>query len=178
MPSKAELKIIELLQALSGGGGTGGGGTTTGLATETKQDAQITQETSLNTVLGQKTDTTASTDTGVFSLTSLFKRSLQKLTSILVSNTVTASALPQVISVGDSSGVSATFNGSTTKIILNSTTDCWISINSSPVASIAAGSFFLSAGVPSYPISVNGGTDKLAVIQNQTSGYLSIFESL
>lgn len=56
---------------------------TTGLATEAKQDIGNTSLGNLDDNLGAKTDASASSDTGTFSLISLFKRALTKLTTLL-----------------------------------------------------------------------------------------------
>jgi len=53
----------------------------TTLAKEAKQDTGNTSLSSINTNIGAKSDTSATTDAGTFSLIALFKRSLEKLTS-------------------------------------------------------------------------------------------------
>jgi hypothetical protein len=56
--------------------------------------------------------------------------------------------------------------------------DCWVAIGSNPTATASTtGSFFLSEGIPSYPISVTGGTTKVAVIEATAAGFLSVIES-
>lgn len=54
-----------------------------GGATEAKQDAQIVQETAINTALGAQADAVATTDTGTFSIIAFIKRSMQNWTSLL-----------------------------------------------------------------------------------------------
>jgi hypothetical protein len=91
---------------------------------------------------------------------------------------VVVSPVQQVITVGSSSVASATVNSLTTRVILTSTTDCWVSFGATPTAAVATtGNIFVPAGVPSYPISVTGGTTKIAVIENAAAGYLSIMEA-
>jgi len=126
--------------------------------------------------LGVKADSAASSDTGTFSLIALFKRSLQKLTALVSTQTISLNGNPQVIDILETSGASAVFNAGTSRIILNSTADCWVAIGATPVATDTDGSFFQSAGIPSYPISVVGGTDKVAVLRVLGNGSLSIIE--
>lgn len=59
----------------------------TDLATDTLQTVGNTSLNNIDTNLGAKADAAATTDTGTFSLISLFKRSLEKLTSILTTQT-------------------------------------------------------------------------------------------
>ncbi len=54
----------------------------TGAATEVKQDAGNLSLSNLDTNLGAKADASASSDTGTFSLISLFKRLLEKVTTL------------------------------------------------------------------------------------------------
>ncbi len=54
-----------------------------GGATSANQVLQITQETSINTVLGNQADSAASSDTGTFSIIAFIKRSMQNWTSLL-----------------------------------------------------------------------------------------------
>lgn len=56
---------------------------TTGLATEAKQDTGNTSLGNIDTNLGAKADASATTDTGTFSLISLFKRLLEKTTTLI-----------------------------------------------------------------------------------------------
>lgn len=85
---------------------------------------------------------------------------------------------PKVVAVGATSTQSAAVGANTTRIVLSTTTDCWIAIGSNPTAAAnTAGSFFLSAGSQSYPIVATPSTTKVAVIQNASSGYLSVIES-
>lgn len=70
---------------------TGGGGD----ASAANQTLQITQETNLNTVIGVKADSAATTDTRTFSLISLFKRALQGITTIISNTTGLATAANQ-----------------------------------------------------------------------------------
>lgn len=128
--------------------------------------------------IGAKADAVATNDTGTFSLIALFKRSLQKLVSLTATQYLEFSVSPQVVAVATASAASSTFHSTTTRIVLTSTVDCWITIGATPTAAAhTAGSFFLSAGIPSYPIIVIGGTDKLAVIKDTIDGFLSIIES-
>lgn len=84
----------------------------------------------------------------------------------------------QVVAVGAASAQSAVVGANTNRVVLNTTTDCWVSIGTNPTAAAnTAGSFFLSANSQSYPIEVKEGLTKIAVIQASFSGYLSIIES-
>lgn len=126
--------------------------------------------------IGTKADSAASTDAGTFSLIALFKRSLQKLTALVSTQTISLNGNPQVIDILETSTASSVFNAGTSRIILNSTVDCWVAIGATPIATDTDGSFFQSAGIPSYPISVTGGTDKVAVLRVLGNGSLSIIE--
>jgi hypothetical protein len=68
--TNGEMQVAMLVKAV------GDDGSTSALATSANQDT-------LNTNLGAKADTAASTDTGTFSLIALVKRGLQSLTSIV-----------------------------------------------------------------------------------------------
>lgn len=130
-----------------------------------------------NVTIGAKTDIVATTDIGTFSLISLFKRSLQKLTSIRTSQALAINTV-QYLSVGSTSLQSSMVNSSTNRIVISSTVDCWVSIGVNPTAVVAtSGSFFLSAGAQSYPIEVFPSVTKIAAIQASTNGHLSIIES-
>lgn len=69
-----------------------------GAATAAKQDAQITSLSNLDTDLGAKADTAATTDTGTFSLIALFKRALQALSTISTNIATVASNTPSLVS--------------------------------------------------------------------------------
>ena len=127
--------------------------------------------------IGVKADTSASSDTGTFSLIALFKRLLAKVTVLVTTQTLSLSTPPQVLAFNATSSTSAMLNASTSKITLIATSDCWVAIGATPTAVASTGSFFLSAGVPSYPIFVVGGTDKVGAIQHLFTGSLSITES-
>lgn len=73
-----------------------------------------------------------------------------------------------------SSTTSATFNGSTKRILITPTEDCWVKLGGTATA--GGTSFFISAGIPFPPILLNGKTS-LSVIGNTAAGHLSIFES-
>jgi|GEM_PF-6980645 len=62
---------------------TGGGGSIdiTTLAKEAKQDTGNTSLSNIDSTIGAKSDVSATSDTGTFSLISLFKRAIEKLTS-------------------------------------------------------------------------------------------------
>lgn len=97
---------------------------------------------------------------------------------VLSTGGVVSSAAQQVVAVSGTSAQSAAMNAASTRAILTSTTDCWVAWGSNPTAAVATtGNIFLTAGVPSYPISVTGGTTKFAAIQVSAAGYLSILES-
>lgn len=84
----------------------------------------------------------------------------------------------KVITVGASSAQSAAVGVNTDRVVLSTTTDCWIAIGDNPTAAVAtAGSFFLAAGSQSYPISVTKGVTKIAAIQASAGGYMSVIES-
>lgn len=98
-------------------------------------------------------------------------------TALNALQTVSISTPPQVVATSGTSAQSAAVNATTTRVFLTCTQDCWVSIGSNPTASAAAGSFFIAAGSPFYPISVTGGSSKIAVIQDSAAGKLSIVES-
>mgnify|MGYP006270329937 CR=1 FL=1 len=83
----------------------------------------------------------------------------------------------QVVAVGASSAASAVVNSKTVFVILNSTVACWVSVGSNPTA-VAAGanSFYLTGNFQYYPIAVEPGVTKIAVIQASSGGSLSIAE--
>jgi len=127
--------------------------------------------------IGVKADTAASSDTGTFSLIALFKRSLQKLT-LLISTQTLSLVTTQTLAIGATSVASSSVNILTTRITLTATVDCWVSIGTIPtaIANSGGGIFFLSAGIPSYPILVPA-SSKIAVILDSVPGYLNIIES-
>ena len=84
----------------------------------------------------------------------------------------------QVLAVGASSVQSAVTQTTTSRVVLSSTTGCWVAFGSSPTASAATGSIYLPPNVISTPYVVTGGVTKIAVIQASAAGSLSIQESL
>jgi hypothetical protein len=144
-------------------------------ATQTSHLQNISGYTS---TLGAKTDAVATDDTGTFSITALFKRLLQKITSLVVTQSISLSTSPQVVAIGATSTQSSAVNAATNRVVLIANMDCWVAIGSNPTAAAnTAGSFFLSEGIPSYPISVTGGTTKVAAIEATAAGFLSVIES-
>jgi len=83
----------------------------------------------------------------------------------------------QAVAVGATSISSAVVSGSTTRVVLTSTVDCWVHIGTAPTATLDAPSFFLAAGIPSYPFFVTSSSTKVATIAVSTAGTLSILES-
>jgi hypothetical protein len=102
---------------------------------------------------------------------------LTKQDTLIATQHISLTTPPQVVSFTSASSASAVVNAATLKVILTSTSDCWVSIGANPTASNTTGSFFLASGIPSYPITVVGGTDKIAVTQFTSAGSLSIIES-
>lgn len=85
----------------------------------------------------------------------------------------------QVLTVSGTSAVSAAVNLATNKIVISTTTDCWVAIGSNPTAvSRTANNFFMAAGSQSFPIAIVPGISKIAVIQDTAGGYTSILESM
>lgn len=155
MPTKAELKIIELLESMSGGSPGGSGSSVD---------------------FGTKADTPATTDIGTFSFMSFFKRSLQKLTALIATQTVTHSTLPYSVDVSGTNHQSPAFAVNSSRIILSSNVDCWIRFGSSPIATVGGvGSFLVSAGIPTYITTITPG-EKLGVISAGALGLLSVQE--
>jgi len=93
-----------------------GGSAASGGATEAKQDSQITQETAINTVLGAKADSVASSDTGTFSLVALVKRGLQTLSSIYTAMTTTKSSVAVSFNSTGDNTILAVAGGTTARI--------------------------------------------------------------
>jgi hypothetical protein len=84
----------------------------------------------------------------------------------------------QVLTIGATSVASNAVASNTNRVVLSTTQDCWVAVGSDPTATKAtAGSFFLSAGSQSYPISVQNGVTKIAAVYDSAVGYLSIIES-
>lgn len=155
MPTKAELKIIELLESLSGGSPGGSGSSAD---------------------FGAKADTPAATDIGTFSFMSFFKRSLQKLTALIATQTVTHSTLPYSVDVSSSNHQSPAFEANSSRVILTSNVDCWVRFGSSPIATVGGiGSFLVAAGIPTYITTITPG-QKLGVISAGQIGLLSVQE--
>jgi len=84
----------------------------------------------------------------------------------------------QFLAVGATSAQSAVVNASTNRVVLTSTTGCWVAFGSNPTASAAAGSIYLPPNVVSPAYTVTSGTTKIAVIQASAVGSLSIQESV
>ena len=136
--------------------------------------AQTAAQTSLTSIDGKLTPlaTAAAQATAQASLSSIDT----KLTALAVKASVTVVA-SQSVTVGGTSAVSAVWNGSTTRVILVSTTDCWVAFGATPSAvAAAAGAIFVPSSVYGYPITVTAG-QKLAVIQAAIAGTLCILEA-
>ena len=85
----------------------------------------------------------------------------------------------QVVAVGASSAASAVVQAGTNRVILSSTTACWVSFGNSPTAiANTAGNIYVPANTIMPPIAVTGGATKIACIQASAGGYLSIIETL
>jgi hypothetical protein len=99
------------------------------------------------------------------------------LDSLISLQTITQTAT-QVVAVADTTTQSSVVGSTTARVVLATTTDCWVSIGSNPIAVLHGDdSFFLKAGASSYPMAVTASTSKIAVIQDSAAGYLSILES-
>jgi uncharacterized RmlC-like cupin family protein len=84
----------------------------------------------------------------------------------------------KVLDVTATSTASTVVGVATERIVLTATVNAWVELGSAPTATLATGtSFFLPAGVPSYPLKVSRGITKVAVIAESTLGKLSILES-
>ena len=84
----------------------------------------------------------------------------------------------QVVAVGAASVASNAVQATTNRVVLSSTTGCWIAFGSAPTASAAAGSIYLPPNVISPPYTVTPSVTKIAVIQASAAGTLSIQESI
>ena len=77
-----------------------------------------------------------------------------------------------VVAVGAASAQSAAVPANIHKVMLTSTTGCWVAYGVNPTASAAAGSFYLPADcevvLSAHP------SQKFAVIQASTAGSLSV----
>ena len=128
---------------------------------------------------------TAITGTGVATVTAIVSGAPD--TSIVTAGLDPAQALhpgaltltaQQFLAVGATSAQSAVVNASTNRVVLTSTTGCWVAFGSNPTASAAAGSIYLPPNVVSPAYTVTPGTTKIAVIQASAVGSLSIQESV
>lgn len=129
------------------------------------------------TSVGATNDAAATTDTGTFSLIALFKRSLQRLTALLTAQTISVDVV-QYVATSAVSAQSAAVNLATNRVVLSATKACWVTLGSNPIASKAAGSFYIPDGGTTYPILVpTPGTTKFAVLQDSEAGVLSVIES-
>lgn len=100
------------------------------------------------------------------------------LDAIKVAQTI-SKVTAQTLSLGLASTQSSVVSSTTKRVVLTSSMDCWVDIGANPTATLATGaSFFLAAGIPSYPMDVVSSTSKIAVIAPVANGYLSIIESL
>lgn len=103
---------------------------------------------------------------------------ITQLTSISTTQTISVGAT-QVVAIGAASTQSAAVGAGRNRVVLIPTVDCWIAVGANPTAAKSAGSFFLSAGSQSYPISITAGTTKIAVLTDASgvTGSLSVIES-
>lgn len=84
----------------------------------------------------------------------------------------------QSITVAGTSAQSSAVGATTNRVVIVSTTNCWVALGSNPTAAAhTAGSFYLAAGAQSYPIKVTPGVTKIAIIQDSAGGYASVIES-
>lgn len=148
-----------------------------GVVDSNTQRVTLATDWPLVTAIGTPTDAVATTDTGTFSLISLFKRSLQKLTSLLSTQTITM-VTTQSLAISGTSAQTAVVNAGTSRVIISTTTDCWVNLGASPTsaAHTTGSGFFLLAGASTFPISVTPSTTKISAIQDTASGYLSVLE--
>lgn len=101
------------------------------------------------------------------------------LANLLAAQTLTQTAT-QSVAVGAASVQSSVVGSTTTRVVLSTTGNCWVSIGSNPTAAAhGVNSFYLAAGASTYPMSVISSSSKIAVIQDgSATGYLSILESV
>lgn len=101
-----------------------------------------------------------------------------QLTAISAAQTISVGA-SQFVAIGAASTQSAVVGAGRNRVVMIPTVDCWIALGTNPTAAKAAGSFFLAAGSQSYPISVTGGTSRIAVLTDAAgvTGSLSVIES-
>lgn len=137
--------------------------------------AQSTAQTSLTAIAASTaaSATAAAQTTAQASLTSIDS----KLTAPAVKASIGVTVSQSVAFTG-TSAVSAVWNGSTTRVVLVATADCWVLFGAgTPVAAAAAANnIFVPAGVYGYPITITTG-QKLAVIQASAAGTLCIVEA-
>ena len=128
---------------------------------------------------------TAITGTGVATITAIVSGAPD--TSIVTAGLDPTQALhpgaltlnaQQFVAVSGSSAQSSAVNASTNRVVLTSTTGCWVAFGSNPTASAAAGSIYLPPNVVSPAYTVTPGVTKVAAIQASGAGSLSIQESV
>ena len=83
----------------------------------------------------------------------------------------------QFLVVGAASVQSAAVQATTNRVVLSSTTGCWVALGSNPTAAAAAGSIYVPPNIPMPAIQVTPSVTKIAVIQASAAGSLSIIES-
>lgn len=151
-----------------------------GAATSANQSTGNTSVGNVDTNLGAKADSSASSDTGTFSLIALFKRLLEKITAgLTVSGTVTANAGTGPFPVSDNGGALTVDNGGTFAVQVSSAlpvgtnaigklaANDGVDIGNVDVASVAAGDNNIgNVDIETFPSTVHsadfdsgGGTD-------------------
>ena len=136
-------------------------------------EAQLLQEIGVISERNKETSSNINNITGTISLPTGASTS-SKQDTLLASQTIDIKEAP-VVAIGVASQ-SVAVGGTTNRVILTPTVDCWVKIGSNPTAvANTTGNFFMLAGLPSVPITVTPSTTKIAVISNDTqTGYLSI----
>lgn len=135
---------------------------------------QATAQSSLSSIVSSTalSATAGRQDAAQTSLTSIDA----KLTALAVKASIGVVAA-QSVAVSGTSALSGVWNGSTTRVVLCSSTDCWVAFGASPAAAASAtNAIYVPAGVYGYPIMIAAG-QRLAVIQSSAAGTLNIIEA-
>lgn len=178
-------RVVQLVEVEGSGGGGGGDASAANQLAQIAQIGEVQASPTANTVLdrlktlaGLLTQLPASLGAKLSSASLSIVQATDASMVVASTGGVIDSPAQQVLAFTSASAQSAAVNAATTRAVLVSTQDCWVSWGSSPTAAVAtAGNIFLPAGIPSYPIAVTSGTTKFAAIRVSSDGSLSILES-